>query len=248
MSVYCWLDGCFSDITILTFYLNSNSWYISNNWIRTTRSQDGATYYYGNKYIPGFNYSYSRVATAHADWNAVMYVDFDKDLQNYSYTTYPVNVTQEGDVVHVQNFCGGVNTIDINLQAPNTFGIEQQIGIYGTAGTEYTYYPSPEGELGYDADGIIEGTGTESELTWGSFSRRIASTGVGYQYRSGIITFVNKDVDQFSFPEPTGIRTIENVENTVTNDAWYTVDGKRLQGEPATKGLYIHNGKKIVIK
>ena len=46
----------------------------------------------------------------------------------------------------------------------------------------------------------------------------------------------------------TGIRTIENVENTVTNDAWYTVDGKRLQGEPATKGLYIHNGKKIVIK
>ena len=46
----------------------------------------------------------------------------------------------------------------------------------------------------------------------------------------------------------TGIRTIENVENTVTNDAWYTVDGKRLQGEPATKGVYIHNNKKVVVK
>lgn len=51
-----------------------------------------------------------------------------------------------------------------------------------------------------------------------------------------------------SFDEPTGIRTIDNVENTVDNDAWYTVNGVRLQGEPATKGVYIHNGKKIVIK
>ena len=51
-----------------------------------------------------------------------------------------------------------------------------------------------------------------------------------------------------SFDEPTGIRTIDNVENTVDNDAWYTVNGVRLQGEPATKGVYIHNGKKVVVK
>ena len=46
----------------------------------------------------------------------------------------------------------------------------------------------------------------------------------------------------------TGIRTIENVENTVTNDAWYTIDGKRLQAEPTTKGIYVRGGKKIVVK
>lgn len=51
-----------------------------------------------------------------------------------------------------------------------------------------------------------------------------------------------------SFDEPTSIRTIDNVENTVDNDAWYTVNGVRLQGEPATKGVYIHNGKKVVVK
>lgn len=238
--------GGWVSYSTVRMYLNDNSWYIRDNWIRITYTQDGETSDYGNKYIPGFAYSYSRVATAYADWNAVMYVDFDKNLQNYAYTTYPVHVTQDGNVVHVQNFCGGVNTINIDLDAPNTFGIEQQVGMYGS--TEYTYYPSPEGELGYNADGIIEGTGTESELTWGSFSRRIASSGAGYQYKSGIITFVNKDVDQFSFPEPTGIRTIDNVENTVDNDAWYTLDGKRLQGEPATKGMYVRGGKKVVVK
>ena len=30
--------------------------------------------------------------------------------------------------------------------------------------------------------------------------------------------------------------------------AWYTLDGKRLNGVPTTKGLYINNGKKVVIK
>ncbi len=28
---------------------------------------------------------------------------------------------------------------------------------------------------------------------------------------------------------------------------WYTIDGKRLKGKPATKGVYIHAGKKLVI-
>ena len=30
--------------------------------------------------------------------------------------------------------------------------------------------------------------------------------------------------------------------------AWYTLDGRKLSGKPATPGLYIHNGNKIVIK
>ena len=29
---------------------------------------------------------------------------------------------------------------------------------------------------------------------------------------------------------------------------WYSIDGRRLQARPATKGLYIHNGQKTVIK
>ena len=33
-----------------------------------------------------------------------------------------------------------------------------------------------------------------------------------------------------------------------TNDSWYTIDGRRLQGAPAGKGLYIRNGKKIIVR
>ena len=32
------------------------------------------------------------------------------------------------------------------------------------------------------------------------------------------------------------------------SDAWYTLDGRRLQGKPAQSGIYINNGKKVAIK
>ena len=30
--------------------------------------------------------------------------------------------------------------------------------------------------------------------------------------------------------------------------AWYTLDGRRLTGQPAQRGVYVRNGQKIVIK
>ena len=32
------------------------------------------------------------------------------------------------------------------------------------------------------------------------------------------------------------------------SDSWFTLDGRRLNGKPTTKGLYIINGKKVIIK
>ena len=32
------------------------------------------------------------------------------------------------------------------------------------------------------------------------------------------------------------------------NDKWYTLDGVRLDKAPTRKGLYINNGRKVVIK
>lgn len=43
---------------------------------------------------------------------------------------------------------------------------------------------------------------------------------------------------------PTGITAVGDGELTL--DSWYSIDGKKLQGEPAAKGIYIKNGKKVV--
>ena len=44
----------------------------------------------------------------------------------------------------------------------------------------------------------------------------------------------------------TGIDAIENV--TIDNEGWYDLQGRKLQAKPNRKGIYIHNGKKVVVR
>jgi hypothetical protein len=43
--------------------------------------------------------------------------------------------------------------------------------------------------------------------------------------------------------------SIDNGQLTIDNyvDEWFTLDGQKLQQAPTRKGLYIKNGKKVVI-
>jgi hypothetical protein len=50
-----------------------------------------------------------------------------------------------------------------------------------------------------------------------------------------------------NFGEETGIREMEDVRGKM-EDAWFSLDGCRLLDKPAAKGLYIHNGVKVLIK
>lgn len=51
----------------------------------------------------------------------------------------------------------------------------------------------------------------------------------------------------FESDETTGINTV-NANAANNADVWYDLNGRRLQGKPATKGVFIQNGKKVVIK
>lgn len=42
--------------------------------------------------------------------------------------------------------------------------------------------------------------------------------------------------------------TTTNYTNYTNSDEWYTINGVKLTGKPTTKGLYIHNGRKEVVK
>ena len=48
----------------------------------------------------------------------------------------------------------------------------------------------------------------------------------------------------------TGIAEVQTVPapSISRNTGWYTLDGRRLQGQPTTKGLYINNGRKMIVK
>ena len=48
--------------------------------------------------------------------------------------------------------------------------------------------------------------------------------------------------------ETTGVSTLDTRTGEITDGAWYSLDGRKLNGNPTKKGLYINNGKKVVIK
>ena len=47
---------------------------------------------------------------------------------------------------------------------------------------------------------------------------------------------------------PTGITGTPTISNTTTDNAWYTLSGMKLDKKPAKSGVYIHQGKKVIIK
>ena len=47
---------------------------------------------------------------------------------------------------------------------------------------------------------------------------------------------------------PTGITGTPTINNTTTDNAWYTLSGMKLGKKPAKSGVYIHQGKKVIIR
>ena len=63
-------------------------------------------------------------------------------------------------------------------------------------------------------------------------------------------------------PNPSPARSLSIIRDNVTgmlmltnekmkesnNDIWYSIDGRRLKGKPTSKGLYIRNNQKVVVR
>ena len=47
--------------------------------------------------------------------------------------------------------------------------------------------------------------------------------------------------------DSTPVRSIER-DNDSNDDSWYTIDGRRLNIEPQERGIYLHNGKKVMVR
>ena len=46
----------------------------------------------------------------------------------------------------------------------------------------------------------------------------------------------------------TAVGSINTETGEIKIDTWYDLSGRRLEGEPQKSGIYLHNGKKVMIK
>ena len=50
------------------------------------------------------------------------------------------------------------------------------------------------------------------------------------------------------YDDATGIADVRSKMSDAVTEDWYSLDGRKLQGRPTKKGLYLLNGKKVVIR
>lgn len=134
------------------------------------------------------------------------------------------NTTNDATVEGVLTFTGTYAPVSIGSEGDNT-------KLYLGAANKL-YYPTKARTIGTHrayfqlADGITAG---ES-----------ASSGNAKQIRAFNLNFFDD--------EATGILTTNFTNSTNSSNEWYSLDGVKLAAKPTAKGLYIHGGKKVVVK
>lgn len=160
-----------------------------------------------------------------------------------------------------------INGAAVNMLKPQLTQVTP-LPEYDGTGTTYTNYVLSYKHYKYDASGNYTGEAVDGpEMFY-----RVANTGIGMRANSAYLplltdkvkpsgqgahakySFLFADWDDLTFDEFGGIATgVEKVEGTSSpaqygNEGWYTINGQKLSGKPTTSGLYIINGKKVVVK
>ena len=135
----------------------------------------------------------------------------------------------------------GTGTISINAETLGTSSLKVKIGsqaaqAFQLAERETVEIPYNVAEPTYVY--IYAGTGIHAARSVGAARAVAAENSVKvYSYK-------------WEPTDPTGISSIDNSQSAADNEAgdWYTIDGRKLSGKPAQKGIYIVNGRKVAVK
>ena len=135
----------------------------------------------------------------------------------------------------------GTGTINITAETLGTSSLKVKIGsqaaqAFQLAERETVEIPYNVSEPTYVY--IYAGTGVQAARSVGAARAAAAENSVKvYSYK-------------WEPAEPTGISSVDNSQSATGNEAgdWYTIDGRKLSGKPAQKGIYIVNGRKVAVK
>ena len=225
--------------------------------------------YFTAPYI--WNVSYVQTITVTAYWRDAEKVNLTANLANGSYWTTYYNGTTGFKIDTEENACAYTATYDDGKLTLHNQGKEIPAGtaviivadnneVSMTETTLSTF--SGENDLhGVDVDTSTDdihstlGSGTFYVLgmTNGHFGfHKYDGTTMAARKAFVLVGGSNAALARsltIVFDDATGIKALPaDSVDAKDGGAWYTLDGRRLQGKPAVSGMYINNGKKIIVK
>ena len=237
-------------------------------WVNYTRSftADKAStvclpFAYTKKTGDGSFYAFSGIEKVGSEYIATMTEPGTSTLTANTPYLYKAATTGDADF-------SGTYAIPASITAGETTSGDWTFkGTYSTI--EWTDAPE-EPTYGFSAQAANDGITQGQFVKVGSYVRikpmraYLQYTGSDSQFANAraLMTRAAATTSDDTLPETIGVRLISaNGEVTAIgtlhtrtgevsfdSEAWYTLDGKRLNAKPNTKGIYVNNGKKVVIK
>ncbi len=202
----------------------------------------------------GTFYTFTGITKSGSEYIATMTVYPGDNL--VANTPYLFTPSATGDV----DF-GGTYTLPASITAGSTeSGDWTYLGTYETI----SWPEAPTGIYGFSAQAV-------GDIQQGEFVKvgayvRIKPMRCYLKYKNGLANYagargMTRAADE-ELPETIKVRLIgadgevtaigslqtKTGEVTFDKDAWYSLDGRRIEGKPTMKGIYVNNGKKIVVK
>lgn len=142
-----------------------------------------------------------------------------------------------------ESVSGGMNIVGSDAAGTLTWGDTDD----AQAGNNYA---AVFGENVLGDNGVIEPLAETGKYTAAALAEAIADWGIGVDVtvdQTGKTRAVGSTPGAYAKTTPSGIQGVEAVEEA-GDGAYYTLQGVKLGARPTATGIYIHNGKKIIIR
>ena len=226
---------------------------------------DHASNNYGNAYIP----KQTGLLMVGYGSGSVSYIVYMKDVTEGANTTYPFTPTQYNNVE--DDVAGTTNLLFPSCEDDNktTQGTENGVP-YVYLNPTYPYPYASNTVPDFRFFGLAATSGTPKTYYFGRFVKNgkvtrdkayLRLTNDVFHWKDGNINSGNADPNHsnasrvalnfFDDEEESGTTGIKHVDTTMQrmdSNVFYTLEGVKLNSRPTQRGIYIHNGRKVVIK
>jgi len=163
-----------------------------------------------------------------------------EDVTNPVFSGVTMSSTEAGSVLSTDGYVTFQGTYDKQEYTSE----DKSILFLGDENT--LYWPQPSGE-NIPTIGAFRAY-FHVDLNGGANAVRSFVLNFGDSSESTGIREIDTDPAPSPIPEQSSHTRSLSPTGVGRNAAWYTLDGRKLSGKPTVKGIYIHGGKKVVIK